>query len=405
MGQKPGFEGSVLPGHPLLIPRVLVMNRTVRLLACALALSACSENVQSRQQTEMARVDSQAVLLRNDDIMRSRQNAITRAVESASPAVVSVNVVQRIQYRDPFADPFFDFFFGGQRSRVREQQVQSMGSGFVISADGYIVTNEHVTGMADEITVAFPDGRSLPAKLIGKDAASDLALLKVEPDGELPYLSFSTSGEPIVGEWCIALGNPFGLFQAADPSVTVGVVSAKGRDLAPQDGRVYRDMIQTDAAINRGNSGGPLLNALGEVIGVNTAIVSPAGGSVGIGFAVPHDRVLRIIDELRDKGFVDRSYYTGLQVRDVNARVAQALGLAEARGVFIENVEPGSPGAVAGLQTYDVILAVDGDPIQGQSDIMVRMYDIRPGDVVRFTVIRNGRPEEVSLRLGSTPGS
>ena len=405
MGQKPGFEGSVLPGHPLLIPSVLVMNRTVRLLACALALSACSENVQSRQQTEMARVDSQAVLLRNDDIMRSRQNAITRAVESASPAVVSVNVVQRIQYRDPFADPFFDFFFGGQRSRVREQQVQSMGSGFVISADGYIVTNEHVTGMADEITVAFPDGRSLPAKLIGKDAASDLALLKVEPDGELPYLSFSTSGEPIVGEWCIALGNPFGLFQAADPSVTVGVVSAKGRDLAPQDGRVYRDMIQTDAAINRGNSGGPLLNALGEVIGVNTAIVSPAGGSVGIGFAVPHDRVLRIIDELRDKGFVDRSYYTGLQVRDVNARVAQALGLAEARGVFIENVEPGSPGAVAGLQTYDVILAVDGDPIQGQSDIMVRMYDIRPGDVVRFTVIRNGRPEEVSLRLGSTPGS
>lgn len=378
------------------------MNRTLRLLACVVAMAGCSENVQSRQQAESARVDSAAVLLRNDEIMRSRRNAITRAVEAASPAVVSVNVVQRIQYRDPFADPFFDFFFGGQRSRVRERQVQGMGSGFVMSADGYIVTNDHVTGEASEITVAFPDGRSLPARLVGRDSATDLALLKVEPESPLPYLSFSSTGKPIVGEWCIALGNPFGLFQAAEPTVTVGVVSAIGRDLAPQEGRVYRDMIQTDAAINRGNSGGPLLNALGEVIGVNTAIVSPAGGSVGIGFAVPHERVLRIVEELRDKGFVDRNYYTGLQVREVNARVAQALGLAEARGVFVESVEPGSPAEEAGLQTYDVIVGVDGERIGGQSDILLRMYDLRPGDRVRFTVIRDGNTREITMRLGAS---
>jgi serine protease Do len=277
-----------------------------------------------------------------------------------------------------------------------------MGSGFVLSPDGYVVTNDHVAAGSAEITVAFPDGTTLPATLVGTDAASDLALLKVESETPLAHLNFASTDDPIVGEWCIALGNPYGLFGAADPTVTVGVVSAIGRSLAPQGGRIYRDMIQTDAAINRGNSGGPLLNALGEVIGVNTAIISESGGSVGLGFAVPAERARRVVDEIREKGFVDRSYYTGLQVRDMNARIAQALRLAEARGVLVEDIEANSPAAKAGFRSYDVILAVDGDPIANRNDIVARLYDFRPGDSVRFTVLREGGEVSLIMQLGTS---
>ncbi|MYF41639.1 MAG: trypsin-like serine protease, partial [Rhodothermaceae bacterium] len=209
----------------------------------------------------------------------SRQTAITRAVQAATPAIVSVNVIevqlQRVLYRDPIEDLFNDPFFGPffeRRSRVIEQPVEILGSGFVISPDGYIVTNHHVAGDAVKITVSLANGQTLDADLIGTDKATDLALLKVSTDEPLEYLRFSSEPEPIIGEWAIALGNPFGLFEAAAPTVTVGVISAAERDLGIQDGHILNDMIQTDAAINWGNSGGPLINALGEVIGVNTAI-------------------------------------------------------------------------------------------------------------------------------------
>ncbi|MCZ6704776.1 MAG: trypsin-like peptidase domain-containing protein, partial [Bacteroidetes bacterium] len=235
------------------------------ILVSTLLLLGCRQDVQSQQQLFHGPEGRENV---EDSIAVGRLNAITRAVEYASPAVVSINVIKTIRTVDPFSDPFYSFFYGRQRSRVRERQIQSMGSGFVISPDGYIVTNDHVAGDATAITVALPDGRTYQASLIGSDPTSDLSLVKINTEDPLPYLSFSTSGNPIVGEWSIALGNPFGLFEASDPTVTVGVVSATGRDLQPQEGRAYRDMIQTDAAINRGNSGGPLLNALGEVIGV-----------------------------------------------------------------------------------------------------------------------------------------
>ncbi len=232
------------------------------ILSLVMIFSGCNQDLSTREQTFTPRRMTTAV---QDTIAAGRQTAITRAVEVASPAVVSVNVTQRIRTyaRDPYSDSFYDLFFGRQRARVLERQVQSMGSGFVVSEDGYIVTNEHVARGATAVTVAFPDGRTFEAELVGTDAASDLALLKIDTEDELPSLGFSGSGDPIVGEWSIALGNPFGLFEAADPTVTVGVVSATGRDLTPQDGHIYRDMIQTDAAINHGNSGGPLLNALG----------------------------------------------------------------------------------------------------------------------------------------------
>src|SRR5690554_2419962 len=259
------------------------------LLLLTLLLAGCEQPVFSQQsvpppQSVQAPPAGGALEQLADEIQASRRTAITRPVEAATPAVVSINVSEgrEFRYRDPFAD-FFDQFYGRRPTdRVYRQQVQGVGSGFVISPDGYIVTDDHVAGNATLITVAFPDGTQLEGRLVGSDPVSDIALIKVEPEDPLPYLKFSNDGTPIVGEWVIALGNPFGLFEAAEPTVTVGVVSATGRDLeSTRGGRVYRDMIQTDAAINRGNSGGPLVNAMGEVIGVNTAIYSQTGGSVG----------------------------------------------------------------------------------------------------------------------------
>ncbi|NNE69265.1 MAG: PDZ domain-containing protein [Rhodothermales bacterium] len=376
---------------------MFIVNRLLILVSAVLLGTGCQQQVSSQQGPPPAQTENLF-----DDIATSRQTAITRAVEAAAPAVVSISVVQRVRYQDPFADPFFDFFFGGQRQRIRERQVQGVGSGFVISADGYIVTNDHVAGQGDVITVAFPNGQTLRAELVGSDPASDLALLKVTPEDPLEFLSLEDISTPIVGEWCIALGNPFGLFEASDPTVTVGVVSATGRDLAPQEGRLYRDMIQTDAAINRGNSGGPLINALGQVIGVNTAIISQTGGSVGIGFAVPVGRVSRVVEELREKGFVDRSYYTGLTGRNVTPRIARALGLSTINGVFVEDVAPGSPADRAGFQPYDVITAVQDELIANQTDFAARLYDFRPGDRLRFTVQRDSRPVSLTMRLGSS---
>lgn len=370
------------------------------ILVNTLLLLGCQQNVQSQQQLFHRLEGTENI---EDSIAVGRLNAITRAVEYASPAVVSINVIKTIQTVDPFSDPFYSFFYGRQRSRVRERQIQNMGSGFVISPDGYIVTNDHVAGEATAITVAFPNGRTYQARLIGSDPTSDLSLVKVNTEDPLPYLSFSTSGTPIVGEWSIALGNPFGLFEASDPTVTVGVVSATGRDLQPQEGRAYRDMIQTDAAINRGNSGGPLLNALGEVIGVNTAIITQSGGSVGIGFAVPAEKAIRILNELRQNGSVDRSYFIGLRGQSMTARIARRMNVSQAVGVLVESVDPNSPAETAGFRPWDIIVSVASERVDSQPEFAARLYDFRPGDTVDVGVIRRGRSVTLRLELGRLP--
>jgi serine protease Do len=391
------------------------MLRLLILLLLALGFVGCSSHAQSPSSSSGdgdSASGARSVAAANEAVAVNRQNAITRAVQEASPAVVSVNVtgVEQVRYRDPFSDlfsdPWMDYFFDQRRrDRVIERQVQNLGSGFVISPDGYIVTNDHVAGSATAITVAFPNGTTLEGRLVGSDPVSDIALVKVEPQEPLPYLHFGQGGVAIVGEWVIALGNPFGLFEAAQPTVTVGVVSAVGRSLeSTNDGRIYRDMIQTDAAINRGNSGGPLVNAAGHVIGVNTAIYSQTGGSVGIGFAVPSDKVQRIVEELREHGQVDRSFYTGLYVSEVDRGVAQALGLEAPQGVLVRDVEPDSPAEEGGFEPYDVIISIDQETIRSHNDLAARLYDFRPGDVVRFGVIRDGTERELSMRLGRQPG-
>lgn len=339
----------------------------------------------------------------NQSIEGTRRTAITRAVREATPAVVSINVLGT--RRVPI-DPWFQHFFGRGAPSV-ERQVQSVGSGFVISPDGYVVTNQHVVSLGQgpdrvsgrRITVSFPDGRELEAEVVGADAITDLALLRVEAEEPLPHLSFGSSAEVIVGEWVIALGNPFGLFQAAEPSVTVGVVSARNRNFEAQEGRVYRDMIQTDAAINKGNSGGPLINALGEVIGVNTFIISAGSGSgsVGVGFATPADKAERIITELREYGEVRRSFNIGVSTRPMNARIAEALDLRIEQGLLVDRVSGNSPADAAGIQPYDVIVSMGNEEVVDRGDAIAALAEYRVGDEVPVTVIRRG--EELNLTL------
>ncbi|HLT24827.1 MAG TPA: trypsin-like peptidase domain-containing protein, partial [Ignavibacteria bacterium] len=257
-------------------------------------------SIQSRQEN-------------NQNINDDRQNAITRVVGKVSNAIVGINVEEVQQVQNPFFDdPFFRQFFG--ESTPREQVVRGLGSGFIISEDGYILTNDHVAGNATKISVTLTSGETVDARLIGKDPVSDVALLKIEKTG-LSYLRFANSDNVLIGEWAIALGNPFGLFEInSKPTVTVGVVSATNMKVFSQQNRVYSNMIQTDASINSGNSGGPLLDANGDVIGMNTIIYTGGGygqGSIGVGFAISINRVKEIMDELRENGSIDRNFNVG----------------------------------------------------------------------------------------------
>jgi serine protease Do len=329
----------------------------------------------------------------------TRRNAITQAVGEASPAIVGINVVEVQQFRrwSPWGDdPFFRQFFGDQ---TYSQQVQGLGSGFIISPDGYILTNDHVAGNATKITVTVTNGEKYDAKLIGTDLITDIALLKI--DGKnLPYLRLGNSDDVIIGEWAIAFGNPFGLFDISDkPTVTVGVVSATNMNLRAQEGRVYRNMIQTDAAINSGNSGGPLLNALGEVIGVNAVIYTPNQGSIGLGFAIPINRVKGILAELKRKGKIEREYWTGLEITPVDRRIARYFGMERVEGVIVSDVKAGSPAAKAGFRVGDIIVEVNGEKVADDATMIAIVDDARTGDILKMKVFRDRKPIDLALKL------
>lgn len=348
-----------------------------------------------------------------DEITVSRHNAITRTVERVSPAVVGINVIEirETVFRDPFReffgdDPFFGPFFRDRmRDRTRRQEVRGLGSGFIISPDGYILTNDHVAGNAEEITVTLSDGRQFKADLIGSDLVSDIALLRIENNGKLPYVPLGDSDDVIIGEWVVTLGNPFGLFERGHkPIVTVGVISAKNMNLSSVNNRVYRGMLQTDAAINSGNSGGPLVNSLGEVIGVNTLIYTGSGyqtGNVGVGFAIPVNRVKNIVAELREHGMVDRSFWTGFRPQAVDQNLARILGLERVEGVIISQIVENSPAARSGLEVGDVILEVNDERIITPDVWNDIINSSRVGDVLSLKVLREKEEKLIKLQLES----
>jgi serine protease Do len=298
----------------------------------------------------------------------------------------------------PFEE-FFDEFFknrrgqgdpkGGDRSPRR---VNSLGSGFVIDAEGIVVTNNHVIADADEITVIFNDGSKLKAELIGKDSKTDLAVLKVKPDKPLKAVKFGNSEKLRLGEWVIAIGNPFSL----GGTVTAGIVSARNRDI---NSGPYDNYIQTDAAINRGNSGGPLFNLDGQVVGVNTAIISPSGGSIGIGFAVPAATAVAVIDQLREFKEVRRGWL-GVRIQQVSDDIAESLGIKPVRGALVAGIDDKGPAKPAGIEPGDVIVKFDGKDIKEMRDLPKIVGDTPIGKDVPVIVIRKGKEETKTVRLG-----
>jgi serine protease Do len=336
-----------------------------------------------------------------DDITRSRRNIITETVKKVSPAVVGINVIEIQQYRDPlgsfFDDPFFRQFFGDRRSSGT-REVKELGSGYIISPEGYIVTNDHVAGNASRITVTLTDGKSYDAELIGSDPVSDIALLKIDGDN-FPYVEPGNSDEIITGEWAIALGNPFGLFEVNDkPTVTVGVISATGMNLEPINDRYYLNMIQTDAAINGGNSGGPLVNSLGEVIGMNTLIFTAGSqGSIGLGFAIPINKVKTIIEELKEKGKIERDFEIGMRIQSIDESIAKYYNLEKTKGVIITKIYPGTPSDKAGLQVGDIILKINEFQITNDNTVFGVFYEFRTGQEIDIAIFRDG--EEINKKM------
>lgn len=346
--------------------------------------------------------DSLNIQQRSNNISSQRQNIITETVQKVSPAIVGINVTEIRQYQDPFSsffnDPFFRQFFGNQQ---REQKVKSLGSGYIISPDGYIVTNDHVAGNGIEITVTMTNGEHYPAKLIGSDQTTDICLLKIDQKN-LPYVTFGNSDDIMIGEWVIALGNPFGLFELNDkPTVTVGVVSATGMNLEPIENRYYLNMIQTDAAINSGNSGGALVNSIGDVIGMNTLIFSPGGmqGNIGLGFAIPINKVKKIISELKEKGKVDRDFNIGMGIQSIDDGIAQYYKLKTTKGVIVTQIINNSPAAKAGLKPGDIITKID-DFSAGNENIVKGIFaEFRSGQTINLHILRDNEVMNLKMKL------
>lgn len=321
-------------------------------------------------------------------------------LKPALPAVVSITSSRMVKVPQMpfFNDPFFQQFFGGQFPHGSQQQREmGLGSGVIVSPDGYILTNNHVVDKGTDIKVILADKRQFPGKVIGTDPKTDLAVVKIAANG-LPTISLGDSSKLEVGDYAFAIGNPFGVGETA----TMGIISATGRNgLDIED---YEDFIQTDAAINPGNSGGALLNARGELIGINTAILTGGGGgNQGIGFAIPINMAKYVMDQILKHGKVIRGYI-GIGIQEVTPGLAQAFKVPAEKGALIGDVEPNSPAAKAGLQRGDVITELNGEPITGANDLRLKVATLAPGTTVRLKVLRNGEPRDVSVTLGQAPG-
>ena len=337
-------------------------------------------------------------------------------VERVKPSVISVkvNINEKVAKNDsgdedasPFqpGSPMERFFrrFGGQdglppglRGGPRGRMVTGQGSGFFISADGYAVTNNHVVDSADKVEVTADDGKTYTAKVIGTDARTDLALIKVEGGSNFSFAKLS-DGKPRIGDWVLAVGNPFGL----GGTVTAGIVSANGRDIGNGP---YDDFIQIDAPVNKGNSGGPAFNTEGEVMGVNTAIYSPSGGSVGIAFAIPASTVRSVVAQLKDKGSVSRGWI-GVQIQPVTSDIADSLGLKKAEGALVAEPQANGPAAKAGIESGDVITKVNGETVKDARELARTIGGLSPGTAVKLNVLHKGEDKTINLTLGQLPNT
>ncbi len=334
--------------------------------------------------------------------------SVADLAEGLMPAVVNISTSQKVKNQTrnipipkvPEGSPFQDFFNdlfpngpnGGQNKNSPRTR-NSLGSGFVIDAKGIIITNNHVIADADEITVNFSDGSKLSAEVVGKDPKTDIAVLKVDPDGkELTAVPLGNSSDARIGDWVMAIGNPFGL----GGSVSLGIVSAVERDISSGP---YDNFIQTDAAINRGNSGGPLFNMDGEVVGINTAIISPSGGSIGIGFSIPSDLATRVIDQLVEFGETRRGWL-GVQIQSVSDEIAESLGLTAATGALVSGLVKDGPAEASGLKSGDVILVFDGKDVTEMRDLPIIVADTDVNKEVDVVVWRKGEQQTVKVTLG-----
>jgi len=337
-------------------------------------------------------------------------NSFADIIEKASPAVVKISTTRVIkaseqQGNNPFmSDPFFRQFFGGPNMRPRDQRERGLGSGVIVNPSGYILTNNHVVDKATTLKVALSDGREFTAKTVGTDPQTDVAVVKIDA-ASLPTLSFANSDNARVGDLCFAIGNPFG----QDHTVTMGIISAKGRNNLRENTVQLQNFIQTDASINPGNSGGALINARGELIGMNTMILTGGGagfggeaGNVGIGFAVPSNMAKQVLDQLVKNGKVTRGYM-GVSLQAVSRELAPEFGLKNDHGAIVGDVTPGKPGDQAGLKSGDVVVKIDGQEVQDSNDLTMKVTGHAPGDTVTLDVIRDGKPMKIKVTLGQRP--
>jgi serine protease Do len=363
--------------------------RAIIRCACIAVVVGCS-HAPDRSAAQSATVQPST----SAQISQSRKNAITTAAARVAPSDVTVQTEAVDQ--SPM-DPF-DLLFGG---RAQPRTSAGLGTGFIVRGDGVIVTNHHVVAGATKVSVMMRDGTVYPARILGSDEANDVAVLKIDAKG-LPEVKLGNSANLLIGEWAIAIGNPFGFYLGnSEPSVSVGVVSATQRNLiAPNEGQAsYFDMIQTDAAINPGNSGGPLVNADGEVIGVNSSIFSPSGGSVGLGFAIPINRVARVVDDLLSHGSI-RSPWIGISLRSRQSSNPRDI---LTQGAVIASVAPGSPAAAAGLQAGDAILREGGRDIRNPFDWQAALLDLRVGSPASLHIKRGSREFDVDVKVADRP--
>ncbi len=335
----------------------------------------------------------------------NNSQVFVKLAEKLMPATVNISTTKIVKrskrsnqqpfregdpFRDFFGDEFFDKFFG--QMPQRDYKLRSLGSGFIIDEEGYIITNNHVIEEADEIKVRLSDKEEYDAKIVGKDIKTDIALIKIDPPNGLPFVKLGNSDELKVGEWVMAIGNPFGLSQ----TVTVGIVSAKWRKIGAGP---YENFIQTDAAINQGNSGGPLFNTRGEVVGVNTAIFSTSGGNIGIGFATPINLAKNVVKQLKEKGKVVRGWL-GVVVQTVTPELADSFGLKDRKGALVADVEEGAPADEAGIKKGDIIIAFDGKEIEEMSELPLVVAQTQIGKKVDVIILRNGKELTKKAMIG-----